>query len=1085
MNLLNAFTRNCKISSCCGLARSKVIQQSKNRLLAAKAHDLWHIIAVGAFSFVVYLLTLAPGIVPGISSVAVLRALKLIPGTSAQHPLWLAATRSVLLIPGVDQVLLLNLFSALCGAIAAAFFTCIVKHCYFELVKDPPELEFNLVGLDDMLTADNEDEDSPPRILMKESQSNCERGLISFAGSMVALFVFIFSAPVWIMSSSLHTQSFHILLIMITAYCTLKYLACGHIGYMVAAVLLGGMGLVESILFVYLVPILIIFITIGSLKFSQISESFFLLVISLLLSGAAVGFALYITLSGALDSLEFSKIATLFSGLVKQHASDLHIGFTARGWIVCVFQILILPFIAIASLMKLGPLQDESTQWKWRIINFVCSVIILLLICEAPGSAWHFARSGYRLPIFSSIGTALATGALFVYWASVTCENTFHCHLELGRPPLLLRIAGYGFCCLFAVVALRTAHTNIDDADGRKTAFVDRLSDLIIKQSETLGIKCVIAEDMLEVPLIIKSYLRRYPLLVLPYRSHGHSARTICRNYTAKAAAPNSPANPKTPSTPPIEFVENWLRTNKGEHGQVAVLGNPCFWSRLDVTPVPFGMLYVTQNTANKLSNSLIMDCFKETRVLIEETESIQNLRPDLAAMQSQLSHFSSRLANDLGVYSESLGNLNEANFLYAEAEKIDANNISAILNRYALICRKTQPSASSQQFAENIRKYASNNDFTHKFDSDTHSYGILNTTQPDLVIPSLIADWGLNPALVAVPLKNLCGRWLKTPMTHPALNSSDIASASTANNETQPQDPQLSEALAMISQGNITQAEKLLRLYVKSQPDSISAMALLTELLIQRKQNEEIRNFILPAMRRALNPTENDMALIAMSEGYLLMNDTPPKFEAARKFFLKALSIKPNLTVAQESLLRASIALSNSRLLEEDASLIISMNKRHALANAVLGGMRKAMQKHEEAEQFLKTSIEIEPQAAALNDYAELLRIQNRFTEAEHKARRAIQIAPTFYQAWDSLSNILNDQGDTDAAYQTLLCALAFGAHDHRLYLTQVRILINQKRGGEALHVINQIAPMLAKAPASIVSDLNHLKEIASRLDY
>jgi predicted Zn-dependent protease len=279
--------------------------------------------------------------------------------------------------------------------------------------------------------------------------------------------------------------------------------------------------------------------------------------------------------------------------------------------------------------------------------------------------------------------------------------------------------------------------------------------------------------------------------------------------------------------------------------------------------------------------------------------------------------------------------------------------------------------------------------------------------------------------------------------------------------------DPKLSHAVAVMMSGRTADAEKLLRLLVRNQPKHLSAWALLSEILMNRGETKEVRDTVLPAMRAA--SSQGDSTLADMTEGCLLLRANPSRPAEARTYFERALSKNPTLPVAGDQLLRADRLSGDAAQTGADALKIIAGNPGHTEANAILGSLSLGQKQYAEAEGYLRQSIKSQPTTGALNDLAELLRRQGKLEEAERQARLAIQAAPGFCPAWDTLGNVLLEAGRLEAAYGPLHCALALGTSDPRLYLTLARLRIKQGQTQEAGRILEALKPLLGKTSASV----------------
>lgn len=1025
--------------------------------------EIWLMFCVGLASLTVYILTLSPGVVPGAAAVATGRTLGLLPSLPALHPLWLLISRAVAAVPVFDTVLRLNLFSAFCGSLAVVWLFRITKRVIFEFIREAPSVRLVPVG----------DEDQQRGVAINADGDVMEHVYASLGGLAAAL-AFAFSAPFWIASTSLQTQSFNILFVLLTADLLFCYHYTGKTGVCVAALFLLGLGLVESVIFVTLAPLALVLVILASIRYGQISESFILLMFASVLAGLAANLGFF-TLQSDWGGQTFSAdiIFRLLSNLTHAHTNELTQGLPKAGWIFVFLQTTVPLLITLTSVRSFSALQDETTRWKWGVTNIIFSAYAIACLLNLPKTAWSLAREGCHLPIMPCLSIAISAGALFVYWCLVASSGSHVRSYESDTPSFNLRLLGYGLCGLLGIVLFRTLHLNLSDADGRKAAFADRIADEMLKQAGPA--RCLMTDGTLDLNLLIRNHLTGRKLTLLPCFSEPDSVRADTLEFISpfRLALPGTEKPPK----PSLEtFVEDWLRLNPKEHDQVAVVGVPKIWQRAGLTPVPHGLIYGGTDDSSTLDGKALLAGNQELwRHAVPLLATDPLLRPELGLIHNRVRALASRMANDLGVLLESRGDAQGAESAYDEALKIDRNNLSSGLNRHGLRLRSRNP-GTSKEFIAQALALASQPGFLETFGDTVSRYGMLSVQEADVLLPAVLQNYSAGAKPPANMIR-LVEKWLGASRSIPPSKSRPIARAATSADLSP--DAMLSQALALWLDGQHIKAEKLLRLIVGSRPNNLSAWALLAEVLMTRDQLREIQEVVLPAMRTILAKTESaDGTLAEMTQGCLFMRTVPANPEAARDCFKRSLSLNPNLTAACDQLLQTDRLLGNAAYLEDDALKILANNPDHSDANAILGSLRLGQKRSAEAERFLRQSIKVQPTAATLNDLAELLRQQNKLADAEHQARLAIRLAPDFYQAWDTLGNILIEAGRPSEAHGPLSCALALSSNDPRLVLTLTRLHIKEGALREASSVLDQACPMFSQTEPSLRVEYAKLKE-------
>ena len=1024
----------------------------------------WIAIGLGVVAFLVYWLTLAPGLVPGRFAIETVGAMKLLPGADVYHPLWLLVARGITaVVPVTGQVYALNLFSAICGALVIASVARLARCGIRDLISELTPLR--LIPVDDETGTLTNYSDTTDY-----TRTQWHEKLACYGGAVAAV-ALMFSVPFWISANSLHSKTFDLLLFVITTDWAIRYHGSGRIGDMVVATFLLFLGLMEAACFIWLVPFFLFLLIRGGIRFGQITESFFLLFLGVAFMGAGLNTAIYLMLAlgNQIGDSGAVSIGPLLAGLMKNHLTEIRLGFSVRGWMLITCQTLLPLAVAIASLSRFSPMQDAMTRSKWNVINLIFSIAVILAMSSVPGSVWYMVRLDGHLPVFSSLCAALAASGFFVYWMLVAHEIIRDEREEPSRPPRMLRVLSFGTCFVLVAATFGTVPAYFAEADGRKTQFADSTADIILKQAEELDVKCLLTDGVLDVNLLVRARVRGLSVMILPIRKNAVVSQSL-------AGA--------------LARVEEWMRIRPGSN-QVATIGVESFWKRLGISPIPCGLLFIAKAQEAAPDAESLLDVFDKTvRPTVAELRKNEALCPELETVRQNVLKHASRMANELGIYLETLDKAAEASSLYVEAEQIDDKNLCAIFNRYGLLRLQGLQPDVTMELAGRILLVASDEKFADKLTAAVESGGNLAPHPADKLIPLLLADWGGDDASVRTVLTRACTNWLlPRPRTEQQVARFPVRAADDANgskNETRasPRSRPLATVLDLMQRGHTHEAEERLRLFLKQAPDDLSAWAVLAEILLKRNAFADVREKVLPAMRRVTEHPEDGRtvdpgraALVDLTEGCLHLYGSPPDLSRARSCFLEALAKKADTPMAQDSLLRASMALGNIRQFEEDLLLILSATPTHARANAVLGSLRLSQERFDEAEQLFKASITEEPVAASLNDYAELLRKQKRIAEAEALARRAIQASPDFYPAWDSLSSALLDQEKLDEAYQAIRCALMFEPQDIRLYLTLARIQIAEKNIEDAGETLERAVHLLKNVPATVREDFERLK--------
>jgi len=186
-----------------------------------------------------YALTLSKGAYPGESARLMATYSGLTPLELPLHPLWGSIVSWLSSLSVFTLPVRLNLFSTFCTVIAVGLLYRLVTFLIHELIYEEYSVEY----------------------AARVSQ---------WAGAVAAL-AFMFSVPVWQAATRLQYQSFNMLLALAAASLLISYAATQWRVFLVLFALLQGVGVVESVMFIPLAPMFLVFLVFVLWKNGQLS----------------------------------------------------------------------------------------------------------------------------------------------------------------------------------------------------------------------------------------------------------------------------------------------------------------------------------------------------------------------------------------------------------------------------------------------------------------------------------------------------------------------------------------------------------------------------------------------------------------------------------------------------------------------------------------------------------------------------------------------------------------------------------------------------------------------------------------------
>ncbi|MDD2597988.1 MAG: tetratricopeptide repeat protein [Kiritimatiellae bacterium] len=995
------------------------------------------------------------------------KAIGMLPDTPVIHPLWLALTQMLAALPFGGVIERLNFSSVVYGSLSVAILFRITKRLIFELIRESPAVQF-------IPEDDSNGGQTVGTHFKKFCQAEVREYLLSVVGASIVACCFAFCTPFWIAASALSFQAFDTLLVLVVIDRFFSYYFSGNSKSCIITVFLCGVGVIESPLFIVITPLILLFVLRRSIIFEQISESFIILLMVTFMVGVNLnlGILTFLSLSGKI--LTGGLLLQIFKEQGHSHFNALARGLPPSGWLLIVLQTVFPVLIVYQSLKIFSLYQSELRKWKWGIINLIITFTTLYYLLNMPESAWWMARSGSHLPVIPYLSTSFVAGMLFTYWMLLAFMQRANEKNEQEGVGIYLRVLGCTLGGLIFFTSAQTIHRNFSDSDSRQSKFIDQMADEILREANPA--KCLLSDSFVAPSLAIKAYVGKHPITLLAAtRAHLTTPPAGERDLPFHLIQPLEVAAQKKSSE---AFLKQWLQKNPQACQQVAVISHPEIFQLSGFTPIPSGLIYSANAPSQPLMPQALARAHYQRSLRVLSILNASNpTRPLLLQIQSNLKAHLSRVTNDLGVLLENLESPQEAAKAYAQALEINPENLSALLNAYGLSL-KSDATFKSVSGSNILSRIALDPNFFTTFDTKILSSGMLKRQRADEIMPLAMQQYPTDEPH-SLHITRLFGSWLQRCAPLAVYTpSGGVIDPPAPRKEV---DTQLVQALAALEDGKTTQAESLLRLYVRSRPQNLSAWSVLAEILMNRNQFDEVENDILPQMKAIKS---EDQTLVNMTEGALLTRCPEPDYQRARDCFLRVLDANPRLLTACAELLNVDQRLGNATYIEADALKIVENFPDHPQANAILGSLELSRNQLRRAEVYLLQSIHSQPAAGSCNDLAELYLRQKDYQSAETYARQSIRLSIGFYQAWDTLGNILLGQNRLEEAGGAVRCALFFGPNDVRLYLTLARLYVQQGRLPEAERLLQQIKPLAAQNTPSVLQDFNAVYDQLLRIN-
>ena len=1036
-------------------------------------------VGLALFAFGAYYWTLCPSVFPGNSALAFVSVLQADAGHQlVGHPLWHIAARLFSLIPYGDLPWRLNMFSALCGAGAVFFLFRLVTLILYDVMSEDTWIE----QIDeDLKTAEQQKGDAGASGTVSEIINNTGHR-VAMAGGALSAVAFAFCAPFWQISTSLHYQSFELLLLLAAAYALTRYYTTSCVSCLVVGALLLGLGAVEDITLLMFLPIALIYFVSGGHRHGHISVSFIALLILLFAGAALLAFAAQVVWvsKGDVSGAVILRVAALwFHSQVDGLSSIL----VRKGWLLMLIQGF-LPLLIVFKVRHLFAYEyflstqadtaGEDDQRNpdasrghvshlfWGLLLLILLAVVAHGLLNLPGSPWYFARGSAYLPVMPLLGIAIAFGFLLSYALLYR-----HRHLavqaksansELPSPTSrwvhVISGAIAVATCLF--IALTVSH-NKAELYGQKAGFVDLFCREILKAAPEA--RCFVTEGMLDMNLRVQARLMNREITLLNAQDLSHSP-----------AAKKGVAGSKGPTTG--DYLRGWLSAHPESRSQVAVLTAPRVWHDAGFQAIPSTLVYHGAKPDAPLDLKALLQShllfWKTNRHLFEGDLAGSRL---LSHLQSEMRMHVSRIANDLGVLCLHRDAQEVARGAFSLAVEIDPNNLCAWMNQCApdTLPEQTKTGTPAEQVDQRITAVIKGAPTITSLSDWERHYGALYLPAVEHIANQYNAAESTADSEQGARVKQQSRDYVRA-----ALQARAEARVPRSIPKGDSIDEEMIRVVEALRGGYAKAAESQARNVLRKRRTSLVAWSLLAEALMNQKNFAEVQDVVLPEMRFIVGAKGSEW--IQMTEGALAMRQDKPDYKMAHERFMQVFHDHPEIEEAQNLMIQTALSMGDMALLEKDCKAVLAHAPRQPMANAALGSLRLNQARLEDAEKALAVSIAARPSSLAFNDLGETLRQMKKFEAAEAATRRALILDEGCYQAWDTLALILSDMGRVDEAAEAHRAALRLCQTDIRLYLAAANF--EQARGDlkAVRKLLQESAPLLAHAAKAYTDKYNDL---------
>lgn len=1046
-----------------------------------KGINIFLMLGLGMLALLVYSLTISRGVFPGESAWLIATYTGLEPLEIPAHPIWGAIVKAVGGLNFLSLPSRLNFISVICSVLSVML---IFRLVYF-FINDVITEEYSL--------------DFAPFVAR-------------FAGVLAAV-TFLFSAPVWQAATRLQYQSFDLLLLLLAVQTLAWYRSHQNKLLLLLFIFISGVGAIESVLFIPAMPFLVVFALYAMLRRQQPIANIVWVGVGILV--VMVGTWYYVArqfvATADLDALEIAGVSDVMVRMARMHVRQLLAGLPRVGWMILLLTGFVPWFAALMASFR--ALNNERTMSQY-LLHITLSVMVVLGLANAVFSPWQILKPYGHLPVCAYALLSMTAGYLFAYWylllkvkrQKAGKESTAQVK-KMGEWMGIL--IAYPFVLIVVVASLLNA---FECANPKRGTFADRCAKEILDRMGTRT--WFVTDGTLDTHLQIMAKQRgqEFNLVCLQKDMSRYYLKSLWKLADEKKlfSGPDAQRMKSTLELGVLPFIQDWFALDREIEKKVAVFSIPDFWYTSGMTPVPNYFFFSgCRDTASVDSTKMLKDYMAfwksmETELAIGKRSRYADVLDPAVALRNHLTRHMGFVANNVGVLLEELKNEKDAFAVYNYVSKtIDPENISALFNRFEMASRGSDVTlATKGQIEREMRDFINNLKTQYPLWSLSRYYGYVRD-------PQLFVRQGWNWALSGQTGAALAGidraiRLLPDSEKNTALNalaaiyamSDDKQKTSSVYQEMIANDPSnqaamLGLARLAVQEGALEKAKSWLEKATKSddkrgtlgvewatihlmnndlvnarlslqeatdlQPKNLQAWAMLALLQIQQNQTEEVEKVILSRMENIAGTADN--YFIQITRAQVAMKKGKNFQRVAREAFIRASLLRPDITGVKDLILQLDIEMNDQSAAELHARQVLRTNRKHALANYVMGSLRLQEGEYGEAEDFLRRSVETNPTSAALNDLAEVLRRIKKLDDAERFARESIKKTPDLYVAWETLGCILLEGSrNLDEAESAVNKALSLYKDDVRIKITLARIQYRRGNIEKARETLSQV---------------------------
>ena len=975
-------------------------------------------------ALIVYLVTLSAGAYPGASAGLIVESLDMFPKVLPSHPLWNSLAWFCSCIPWGGIASKLNLLSALCGAGAVWLLYGVVRIAVQKAIE-------------------------PFSPNWYRSPFACR-----LAGVSSALFL-AFCVPFWMVSTRAHTAAFNALILLVVVRLFIHWLGTRRPWMTFLVMFLCAVVCVEFATALLLLPVLCIVMPVVLRQKDELRAG----VVAGLLVSLIAGLSLHLASAWVFYGSEgyilrgYTGYIHILRQIAKLQYTLLAHGLPREGWLIILF-ITVVPWLTALVVGRRA--LNVELDWSYYLLHVIMTALVLLVLLNVKIAPWPMLEaqaemSMSKLMVTPYLISASLFGYLLAYWFLLPAS-----WWERGEHRVILWLRKWLGTILIipplaAVVVM--PFLNAGPANGKQARFVNDYAEATIES--LAGREWLVTDGSIDSHLQIAAWDRDMDLNILSLPA---SRNELYMRYVASKFEEVRIRN--LAQVGMVSMLHGWIASDSAIGEKLAIQASPDIWIGEGYVPVPNMLVFLGVTDIEDLDTARLMTDHEVFWDRLVPAISNARVRSDTSeALRSHMIRHMGFVANNLGVLMEDRGAGEEAFKAYEASREIDPDNISALLNQFAMVNTGMMPDRA-EAVRRDVKGLVENLKARYRIWSLSRYYGYVR-------LPQAFADLGWKwaysgqPGLAVAGIKRAMGLLpeegrgrMRSSLANLHLLDGNAAASEDLYAEMLKEDPENLDALfgmsrvsllqsrpkdsleylrkarnrgakrsrvalelagVLAASGNTARARVILEELIELEPRSVRAWALLTTVFVQERDEKSLAECVEKMKQAKIGRS----GVRVMAEGHLaLMRNEPSK---ARSHFERILAMDPNQVHALEMMLRLDLQQGRSEDAEAHVKRLLSLDSGNALANSIKGSIQYSRGNLLLAEDSLRKALETVRAPESLNDLAWILQEREMYEEAEQLAREALEVKKQFPGAWDTLGVILTKTGRTSEAEEAL----------------------------------------------------------------